>query len=233
MSPGLIFGLSWGLWLLSWFAASWWASPAVRRAPPRESLLYNLPILIGVWLLLPFTARHLHPARLWHVGWTGAYLLAVLTVPSFLFCWWARIHLGKLWSAEVTRKADHRVVDSGPYAIVRHPIYTGMIAATLLSAAAISTLSAIAGAMLMTGGLWLKARTEEQFLAKGSWVRPTPTTGDACRCLFRSSAAGAESARPSKRLRRFPELELLDLAGRGFRDFREHDQPRAFVVREM
>ena len=46
----------------------------------------------------------------------------------------ARLYLGRLWSSSVTKKADHRVVDSGPYAIVRHPIHTGVIAAIFATA---------------------------------------------------------------------------------------------------
>src|SRR5438445_12979167 len=49
--------------------------------------------------------------------------------------WWARIHLGRLWSSNVTRKKNHHVVDSGPYGIVRHPIYTGVIVASIATAA--------------------------------------------------------------------------------------------------
>jgi protein-S-isoprenylcysteine O-methyltransferase Ste14 len=103
-------------------------------------------------------------ARLWHVGYGGAYLLATLTAAGFLFAWWARIALGKLWSVQITRKEDHHVVDTGPYAIVRHPIYTGLIAATLFTAAAQATIAAVIGAALITFGLWLKARMEERFL---------------------------------------------------------------------
>ena len=72
--------------------------------------------------------RRVAANRLWDVGHDGAVVLALLTIPGFLFAWWARLHLGRLWSGTVTRKADHRIVDTGPYAIVRHPIYTGLLA---------------------------------------------------------------------------------------------------------
>jgi protein-S-isoprenylcysteine O-methyltransferase Ste14 len=52
----------------------------------------------------------------------------------------------------------------GPYAIVRHPVYTGLIAATLCTAIAQATLPALAGFLLIALGLWLKARLEEEFL---------------------------------------------------------------------
>lgn len=50
-------------------------------------------------------------------------------IAGFAFCWWARIHLGRLWSMRVTKKEGHHVVDTGPYGVVRHPIYTGILVA--------------------------------------------------------------------------------------------------------
>jgi protein-S-isoprenylcysteine O-methyltransferase Ste14 len=166
MSPILLFRLAWGLFILSWIAAAFWSSPAVKQSPPKESLRSNLLIMVGAILLFSGASRFLHAGRLWHVGYDGAYALAAGVVAGFLFAWWARIALGKLWSVQITRKEDHRVIDSGPYAIVRHPIYTGLIAATLFTAAAQPTALAIIGAALITFGLWLKARLEEQFLIR-------------------------------------------------------------------
>jgi protein-S-isoprenylcysteine O-methyltransferase Ste14 len=88
-----------------------------------------------------------------------------LTFAGILFAWWARIHLGRLWSGSITRKEGHHIVDTGPYGLVRHPIYTGLIAATLTTAAASATPTAIMGFIFIAIGLWLKARAEEQFLS--------------------------------------------------------------------
>ena len=88
----------------------------------------------------------------------------MLTVAGFLFCWWARLHLGRLWSGSITLKSDHRVVDTGPYRLVRHPIYTGLIMAALGMALEKATLLAFGGLALLVVGLWLKARFEEGFL---------------------------------------------------------------------
>ena len=56
------------------------------------------------------------------------------------------------------------MIDTGPYAIVRHPIYTGLIAAIFATALVKGTLSGIAGALVMTFAFWIKARLEERFL---------------------------------------------------------------------
>jgi protein-S-isoprenylcysteine O-methyltransferase Ste14 len=57
-------------------------------------------------------------------------------------------------------------VDTGPYAIVRHPIYTGLLAAILVTAIAQAPLPALAGFALIALGLWLKARLEKEFLRR-------------------------------------------------------------------
>jgi protein-S-isoprenylcysteine O-methyltransferase Ste14 len=81
-----------------------------------------------------------------------------------LFTWWARIHLGRFWSNEITRKEGHRVIDTGPYSLVRHPIYTGLIGGILATGLAVGTVTAILGAALISFGLSVKAREEEKFL---------------------------------------------------------------------
>jgi protein-S-isoprenylcysteine O-methyltransferase Ste14 len=102
--------------------------------------------------------------RLWHVGYAAAWVCAAALVVGFGFCWWARVHLGRLWSGQITRKADHHVVDTGPYGIVRHPIYTGILLAVLATMIAKGTILGIAGAVLLATGLWMKARLEEAWL---------------------------------------------------------------------
>ena len=97
---------------------------------------------------------------------TARIFLALLTFGGIFFAWWARIHLGRLWSGSITRKEGHHVVDTGPYRLVRHPIYTGLIGATIATATAAATVTAVVGAVLITFGMWLKARTEERFLTE-------------------------------------------------------------------
>jgi protein-S-isoprenylcysteine O-methyltransferase Ste14 len=70
---------------------------------------------------------------------------AALTMPGVCFAVWARSHLGKYWSGRITLKEDHRVIQTGPYAWVRHPIYSGLLLALLGTVLTVGTLQACLG----------------------------------------------------------------------------------------
>lgn len=157
----------WIIWGVSWALAAVWASRAAQRASFADQWLYYLSASAGFALL--FFTRNVGShadgqLRLWTtpdaIGWP----LVFLGAAGGAFTWWARLHLGRLWSANVTRKADHRLVDTGPYAIVRHPIYTGMLVAAFALAAVKGLVAGVAGSVLITFGFWIKARLEERFL---------------------------------------------------------------------
>ncbi|HWF37644.1 MAG TPA: isoprenylcysteine carboxylmethyltransferase family protein [Candidatus Acidoferrales bacterium] len=93
-----------------------------------------------------------------------AWCLFALALAGLCFTWWARLHLGRLWSRWVVRKEHHRVVQSGPYALVRHPIYTGVSLALIATAMLAGNFFACLGAALMVLSFYMKARLEERFL---------------------------------------------------------------------
>jgi protein-S-isoprenylcysteine O-methyltransferase Ste14 len=179
--PSATLELIWIVWLLSWVAASFWSGRTQRRVGTVETWSYRAAMIAGGILLVPWPPWVLAQKPLWDVGNGGAYALAAVMVAGLSFTWWARIHLGRLWSSAITRKEDHRIVDSGPYGVVRHPIYTGIIVGLLATAAAEATVAALIGTALIIFGLWLKARSEERFLmvelgpdAYGPYCRRVP-----------------------------------------------------------
>jgi len=165
MRPSTLFAIAWIGWAVTWTIAALWSGRTEKRLATSDVWAYRIVTGVGVVMLSHWTARGLEERRIWHVGFNGAYLLAILTFAGILFAWWARIYLGRLWSGAITRKENHFIVDTGPYALVRHPIYTGLIGATLATGAAQATFTAILGCAFIATGLWLKARTEERFLS--------------------------------------------------------------------
>ena len=160
MSPFKGMMLLWVIWLVSWWGAAFWSDRAVKGAGATPQLGYNLLTFGGGVLLFGVYSA----ARLWSLPVTEGWAMLVLAAAGFLFSWWARLHLGRFWARSVSRKADHQVIDTGPYALVRHPIYTGIILATLATAALKGTWIAWAGVVVMTCGWYVKARLEERFL---------------------------------------------------------------------
>lgn len=89
---------------------------------------------------------------------------AALTAAGALFAIWARIYIGSNWSSRVTLKEDHQLVRSGPYAFVRHPIYSGLLLAMLGTAIAYGVARCFAGVLIAFVSFYSKLRLEESFM---------------------------------------------------------------------
>jgi protein-S-isoprenylcysteine O-methyltransferase Ste14 len=168
MAPIFTIYLVWAAWLVTWFAAALWASPTIKRTGFLSEFLYRVNGIVGFVLLIGFYSNHFDMVyRFWRTP-TGTFgwAMVALVAAGFTFSWWARALLGPLWSGTITRKNNHRVVDTGPYAVVRHPIYTGISLSVLATAVAHGTPTSFLGAALMVLGFYAKARLEERFLRK-------------------------------------------------------------------
>ncbi len=161
-----MYGL-WAAWLLSWTVAALWSGPTEKRTGMWVELVFRTVLGAGVILLFAVRASRYYYAhvRLWHLADGLSWILVTLTAAGLMFAWWARIHLRRLWSAwGGTKKAGHHVVDAGPYRLVRHPIYSGLILAAFSTAIEIGTSFALLGAALIALAFYMKARREEHFL---------------------------------------------------------------------
>jgi protein-S-isoprenylcysteine O-methyltransferase Ste14 len=79
---------------------------------------------------------------------------------------WARLVLGGNWSAAVTVKQGHTLICRGPYSIVRHPIYTGLLLALLGVAFIVGEVRCLLGVGVLALSYWLKLRMEERFMVE-------------------------------------------------------------------
>lgn len=155
-----------GLWLL--FVAYWAVAAAgVKRSVGgrpwrREIGLRVVLILLIVGLLqsrslrlfLAEAQRHVSHSAI--LGWIGA----ALCLLGFSLAIDARRHLGRNWGMPMARKEQPELITSGPYALIRHPIYTGLILAMVGSAIAVNILW-LPGLVLVSAYFLYSARREE------------------------------------------------------------------------
>ncbi|MGB0035251.1 MAG: isoprenylcysteine carboxylmethyltransferase family protein [Candidatus Acidiferrales bacterium] len=157
---------AWAVFVIYWIVAARTQSKAQKREPALERLLHVLWLAGAFFLLykddLPIGPlnRQFLPHRLWIAS-----LGAGLTVAGVGFAIWARRHLGKNWSAEVTIREEHNLIRTGPYKHIRHPIYTGLLLAIAGTAIAVGEYRALVAFAIFLIGWTRKARKEESFLA--------------------------------------------------------------------
>lgn len=162
-----VIGGAWIAFGLYWIAAARTKNPAQKREPVVERLLHVLWLAFGFFLfytddprLGPLNLRFV-PERLWVVS-----LGAAATVAGVALAIWARWHLGKNWSAEVTIRKEHALIRSGPYARIRHPIYTGLLLALAGTALTIGEYRGLVALGIFLIGWMRKATKEERFLTQ-------------------------------------------------------------------
>ena len=159
------FPVVWILFFLYWQIKAANTKTTQRLEPIASRILRVFIFLIAI-ILLSTTRIPLHflYVQLWPVGLWPFWLGATITIAGILFAFWAREHLGTNWSRSVTIKQGHELITTGPYALVRHPIYTGVLTGFLGMAIAISQLRGFIVLVLIFLAFWIKFRLEEQWM---------------------------------------------------------------------
>jgi protein-S-isoprenylcysteine O-methyltransferase Ste14 len=157
----LVFGTAWGL------SAAWTGRATRRGGGFGEPAAYLIGYGIGFGLLFSGAARLSGGGvRLWTTPGVAAAALIGLELAAFAFAAWARLEIGRLWSGMLTLREGHHVVDTGPYGVVRHPIYTGFIAAAWALALIGGRPGALLGAATIALVMVVKSRSEERLLRR-------------------------------------------------------------------
>jgi protein-S-isoprenylcysteine O-methyltransferase Ste14 len=182
MAPKYVVVFVWFVWAVSSIvSATTTTAPVIKAVGWRRELPYRVLMGLGFALMFISLGQASSPvplpplraailsfgfAQLWELPQGLLWGCAVLAVGGFALALWARLHLAGLWSSGVTRKADHKLIDSGPYAFVRHPIYAGLLLGSVALAGVSGRTFAVIGFTVLVIGLFLKARLEERFLSE-------------------------------------------------------------------
>jgi protein-S-isoprenylcysteine O-methyltransferase Ste14 len=157
----------WLVFLAFWAITALRTKRTVEMRPIGARLSYALPTLAGAWLIFKGTSAP-HPLGnrvLPHDAAIAAVGLAI-TLAGLALALWARVTLGGNWSGQVTFKEGHELIRHGPYAHVRHPIYSAILLMLLGTVLAIGTLGTLLGLPLIGAGIWLKTGQEEALMSE-------------------------------------------------------------------
>src|SRR6201987_157173 len=158
----LVFAVGWAAFWLYWLVAAF--SVKRGRVPSSPGVRVRGAIAFLVIPLIRVGAFRSHGLNTdpWRAG-TGLVLFTI----GLGFAIWARIHIGRNWGTPMTQKNEPELVTSGPYHLVRHPIYSGILVAGVGTAVALSWLwlaaVALAGAYFVYSATVEESYLTEQF----------------------------------------------------------------------
>jgi len=118
---------------------------------------------IALFIYLQYSVGFLS-IKLWPNTFVIKILADIVTFAGMLIMLWARKALDKNWSANIVLKEGHELISSGPYAFVRHPIYTGLSLMVLGVVIYVNTLAFTIFFILFFFGAYYKAKKEEKLL---------------------------------------------------------------------
>jgi protein-S-isoprenylcysteine O-methyltransferase Ste14 len=166
-SSAVIHALEW-MWIA--FAVYWLiAAHRGKAAQTSESPLYRIfrllllagtfTLIFANWTGIGFLGRHFLPPNpsLAYAGFAFALAGMALAI-------WARISLGQYWSDKIVLKVDHQLIRSGPYARMRHPIYSGVLLGVAGSAMVVAEWRGVLAFLLLLTNYMVKAMREDKIL---------------------------------------------------------------------
>jgi protein-S-isoprenylcysteine O-methyltransferase Ste14 len=136
-----------------------------QRIDFASGLLYRVPVFVAFYLMfgaftgIPWLETRLYPPSAW-----SAIFGVSLTALGIFLAIWARFYIGQNWSSAVSVKVDHQLIRSGPYAWVRHPIYSGILLGVLGTAIARREPRGFIAVAVLWAAFLVKSRMEEGFM---------------------------------------------------------------------
>lgn len=162
----------WQLEMIPWYAfAIYWAVSALRvksskAMEPLAARAYTVILAMAAFLLLFADKLKLGPLDkpfLMRSSWMDAAGI-FLTYAGIVLAIWARWNLGQNWSGRVSLKVDHELIRSGPYARLRHPIYSGLLLAMIGTTIVMGEWRGLLAVLIVGIVHSLKAKREEALM---------------------------------------------------------------------
>jgi protein-S-isoprenylcysteine O-methyltransferase Ste14 len=145
------------------------AAQNIKQAIKKEEIGFR--IFYMIFWVVPFALTFF---RILSIDWLNARVLPgkllieiiafIGVLVSLAFMIWSRVVLGKNWSGRIAVKNDHQLITSGPYTMVRHPMYTGFIFAFLFSAILLGEVRGVISFVILLIGILMKLQKEERVI---------------------------------------------------------------------
>jgi protein-S-isoprenylcysteine O-methyltransferase Ste14 len=162
-----LFPALWIALIVFWIAMSRGGKSVAQRESAFSRLSHYGPLAIAVYLLVaPSVPIAILDQRFVPLSLGVVQLGAALTFVGIAFAVWARLRLAGNWSSDVTLKREHELIVDGPYAFVRHPIYTGVLAGLIGTGLAVGEWRAVLAVVLAGAAWWRKLTIEEDVMRR-------------------------------------------------------------------
>jgi protein-S-isoprenylcysteine O-methyltransferase Ste14 len=161
--PGMLISIALFITFSFYWEAAAKSASAVKSSESPLSRGFHLTLITLAQLLVFWPIPGLR-ARFLPESTALVIVALVLELAFFALAIWARRILGRHWSGAVTAKVDHELIRSGPYRVVRHPIYTGILGVYLSVAFVSGEIHGLIGTALAMVAYWRKIRMEEKNL---------------------------------------------------------------------
>jgi protein-S-isoprenylcysteine O-methyltransferase Ste14 len=129
----IVFGIGWAAFWIYWLIAAF----SMKRGRQSWGREVRVRVLLIVLVTILIRVRAFHGGGIHSTTWRSVVGM-VLWAAGLAFAIWARLHIGRNWGTPMSQKDEPELVTSGPYRLVRHPIYTGILVAGVGTAIALS-----------------------------------------------------------------------------------------------